>query len=105
MYVDGKLVADGTKMLTFDEKKVRADVDTRMARIEAAAIADEQKAAADLAKPPHPFAVTQLVTGNKRDLPNLLSSFQPSLDRRTLPDPHEFHLSQCGEELIEGALL
>ncbi|MEO7597588.1 MAG: amidohydrolase family protein [Opitutus sp.] len=62
VYVGGKLVADGTRMLTFDEKKVRAEVDVRMARMEAAAVAEEQKAAAGVAHPPHPFAVVSAST-------------------------------------------
>jgi 5-methylthioadenosine/S-adenosylhomocysteine deaminase len=55
VYVGGKLVADGTKMLSFDESKVRAEVDTRMSRLEAAALGEERKAAD--AGQPHPLAV------------------------------------------------
>jgi len=55
VYVGGRLVADGTRMLSFDEKKVRAEVDARMLRLEAAAEAEEKKSAA--AGQPHPFAV------------------------------------------------
>jgi len=59
VYVGGKLVADGTKLLTFDERKVRAEVDARIARLQAAA-AVEEKRAADSGQP-HPFAVA--ITG------------------------------------------
>ena len=62
VYVGGKLVADGTKMLTFDEAKVRAEVDTRMLRLEAAAALEDKKTAE--AGQPHPFAIA--VTGGAR---------------------------------------
>jgi len=58
VYVGGKLVADGTTMLTQDEKKVRAEIDTRVGRLEALAQAEDKKAAAlGLGPEPHPFAV------------------------------------------------
>ncbi|MDB6095668.1 MAG: hypothetical protein JWM32_3230 [Verrucomicrobia bacterium] len=43
VYVGGKLVADGTHLLTQDEAVVRREVDTRMARLEAAAAALDEK--------------------------------------------------------------
>jgi cytosine/adenosine deaminase-related metal-dependent hydrolase len=58
VYVGGKLVADGTTLLTQDEKKVRGEIDTRMARLEAAAIAAEKTLADRGVGPePHPFAI------------------------------------------------
>ena len=58
VYVGGKLVADGTKILTFDEKKLRSEIDTRMGRLEALADAEDKKSSsAGIAPAPHPFAV------------------------------------------------
>ncbi len=56
VYVGGKLIADGTKLLTFDEQILRREIDSRVARLEAAA-REKEKAAALEGAPPNPFAV------------------------------------------------
>jgi cytosine/adenosine deaminase-related metal-dependent hydrolase len=56
VYVGGKLIADGTKLIGQNEKKIRSEVDTRMERVEALAKAEDEKAAG-IAPAPHPFAV------------------------------------------------
>lgn len=42
VYVGGKLIADGLKMVGQDEAKIRAEVDQRMARIESLAVAADK---------------------------------------------------------------
>jgi len=51
VYVGGKLVADGTHMLSVNEPTIRAEIDTRLARMEKQAEADEQKLSAAFAAP------------------------------------------------------
>lgn len=51
VYVGGKLVADGTTLVGQDEARLRAEIDTRIARLRAAAEAEEQKVAAATATP------------------------------------------------------
>lgn len=56
VYVGGKLIADGTTLVGVDAPKLRQEIDTRVARLQSSATAEE-KATTLLGTPPHPFAV------------------------------------------------
>lgn len=59
VYVGGVKVADGLTMTTADERTVRREVDTRIAKLEAIAREEERKTAGS--GRPHPFAPARLV--------------------------------------------
>jgi cytosine/adenosine deaminase-related metal-dependent hydrolase len=46
VYVGGRLVADGTRITTVDEARIRGEIDTRLARIKATAVAADAERAA-----------------------------------------------------------
>lgn len=57
VYIGGKLVADGMDLPGQDETMIRAEVDARIARIQAVLDSEKSKtAASDLPGAPHPFA-------------------------------------------------
>ncbi|MES2694253.1 MAG: amidohydrolase family protein, partial [Verrucomicrobiota bacterium] len=65
VYIGGKLAADGSRILTFDEPRAMAEVYARVAKIQKFIDAEEGRtgsSTAASAQPPHPFALATAAT-------------------------------------------